>query len=60
LPALIGFGQVHRIRQRPHILLAIAILFGPGETWAYYYWYTALEVGGHALIVLHALKWPKT
>jgi len=43
-----------------HILLAIGILFGPGETWAYYYWYTALEVGFHVLIVFHALRWPKT
>ena len=43
-----------------HILLAISILFGPCKTWAYYYWYTALEVGFHVLIVLHAIKWPRT
>ena len=43
-----------------HILLASGILFGPGETWAYYYWYTVLEIGFHALVVLHAIKWPKT
>jgi len=42
-----------------HILLAIGILFGPGEIWAYYYWYTALEIGFHVLIVLQAIKWPK-
>jgi len=42
-----------------HILLAIGILFGPGEIWAYYYWYSALEIGFHVLIVLHAIKWPK-
>jgi hypothetical protein len=42
-----------------HILLAIGILFGPGEPWAYYYWYTALEVGFHLLIVLHAIRWPR-
>jgi hypothetical protein len=42
-----------------HILLAVGILFGPGEIWAYYYWYTAWEIGVHVLIVLHAIKWPK-
>ena len=39
-----------------HILLALAIIFGPGEPWAYYYWYTALEIGFHVLIVLHAIS----
>jgi len=24
-----------------HILLAISLLFGPGETWAYFYWFSA-------------------
>ena len=43
-----------------HILLAIAILFMPGEIWVYYYWYSALEIGFHVLIVLHAIKWPRT
>ena len=43
-----------------HLLLAIGILFGPGEIWAYFYWYTALEIGFHLLIVLHAIKWPRT
>jgi hypothetical protein len=38
---------------------AIDILFGPVEIWAYYYWYTAMEIGFHLLIVLHAIKWPK-
>ena len=42
-----------------HILLAIALLLGPGEIWAHSYWYTALEVRFHVLIVLHAIKWPK-
>ena len=42
-----------------HILLAIGMFFGTGEIWAYYYWYTALEIGVHVLIVLHAIKWPK-
>lgn len=42
-----------------HILLAVAILFGPGEIWAYYYWYSAFEIGFHVLIVLYAMKWPK-
>lgn len=42
-----------------HILLAIGLLFGPDEIWAYYYWYSALEIGFHVLIVLHAIKWPK-
>lgn len=41
-----------------HILLAIALLFRSG-IWAYYYWYSVLEIGFHLLIVFHALKWPK-
>ena len=42
-----------------HILMAIGLLFGSGDIWAYYYWYTALEVGVHVLIVFHAIRWPK-
>jgi hypothetical protein len=42
-----------------HILLAVAILFGPGEIWSYYYWYTALEILFHVLIVFYAIRWPK-
>lgn len=41
------------------IILAISILFGPGEKWIYYFWYTAMEVIFLILIVIFAIRWPK-
>lgn len=40
-----------------HIPLAISVLFVGTESWSYYYYYTALEIMVHILIIIHSAKW---
>lgn len=51
--------RINMVLSSLHIALAIAVLFTPGETWLYYYWYTLLEVVCHVLIFWFSMKWPE-
>jgi len=40
-----------------HILLAMAVLTVGTEAWAYYYYYTALEIAVHVMIIFYSVRW---
>ena len=40
-----------------HIFLAVTILFVGSETWAFWYYYTALEITTYVVMIVFSWKW---